>query len=143
MWILAAVVTAPWRHVALYQTRWPLIPAVVLFAIGIELYLRSRTDFSPKQLIGLPELRAEHPEARLVTTGIRSRVRHPVYLAHLCEMLAWSVGTGLVVCYALTIFAVITGAIMIRKEDAELEKRFGPAFTAYRRGTPSILPRLK
>ena len=27
-------------------------------------------------------------DQRLVTSGIRARVRHPVYLAHLCEMLA-------------------------------------------------------
>ena len=40
-------------------------------------------------------------------------VQHPVYLAHLCEMLAWSVGTGLAVCWGLTAFAVVTGAVMI------------------------------
>src|SRR6266702_8826087 len=25
---------------------------------------------------------------------VHSRVRHPVYLAHFCEMVAWSLGTG-------------------------------------------------
>ena len=39
-------------------------------------------------------------------------------------MLAWSIGTGLVVCWALTAFAIVTGTIMIRMEDAELEERF-------------------
>jgi protein-S-isoprenylcysteine O-methyltransferase Ste14 len=141
MGTLLAVVTAPWRYVALYQTRWPLIPAVVLFAIGIELYLRSRIDFSSKQLVGLPELRAEHPEAKLVTTGIRRRIRHPVYLGHLCEMLAWSLGTGLAVCYTLTIFAALTGALMIRKEDEELEERFGDQYRAYRQQVPAVIPR--
>jgi len=141
MWFIAAIVTAPWRHVALYQARWPLIPAVILLAIGIELYLRSRVDFSPKQLGGLPEVRPDHPETRLVTTGIRSRIRHPVYLGHLCEMLAWSLGTGLVVCYALTAFALLSGALMIQREDAELETRFGDAFRAYREQVPAILPR--
>jgi len=141
MWVLAGFVTAPWRKTALYQTRWPLIPAVVLFALGIELYLRSRVGFSAKQLGGLPELRSNHPETRLVTTGIRSRIRHPVYLAHLCEMLAWSVGTGLAVCFALTAFAILTGAVMIRKEDAELEQRFGEEFRSYRHQVPAVIPR--
>jgi methanethiol S-methyltransferase len=80
-------------------------------------------------------------EQRLVTTGIRSRVRHPVYLGHLCEMAAWSVGTGLVVCWSLTAFAVITGAMMIRMEEAELEKRFGEAFAEYRRSVGAVLPK--
>jgi protein-S-isoprenylcysteine O-methyltransferase Ste14 len=55
-------------------------------------------------------------------------------------MLAWSVGTGLLVCWLLTVFAIVTGVVMIRMEDAELEKRFGTEFMAYRRQVPAILP---
>ena len=98
------------------------------FATGIFIYSRSGAHFSWAQLGGLPEVRTGNHDQRLVTTGIRSRVRHPVYLGHLCEMLAWSVGTGLVVCWVLTAFAIATGAVMIRMEDAELEKRFGEEF---------------
>ena len=94
------------------------------------------------QLYGVPEIVAGNREQRLVTTGIRARVRHPVYLGHLCEMLAWSVGTGLVVCWLLTGFAMVTGAVMIQMEDAELEKRFGEAYAEYRERVPAVLPRL-
>ncbi len=83
-----------------------------------------------------------HREQRLITSGIRARVRHPVYLAHLCEMLAWSLGTGLVVCYGLTAFAVLTGTVMIRMEDEELEKRFGDEYAHYKKRVPSVLPRI-
>ena len=86
--------------------------------------------------------RREATSSRLVTTGIRSRVRHPVYLAHLCEMLAWSVGTGLAVCWLLTALAILTGAVMIRMEDAELEKRFGEDSVRYRQSVPAVIPRL-
>ena len=90
----------------------------------------------------MPEVFPDHREQRLVTTGIRAHVRHPVYLGHLCEMLAWSIGTGLVVCWLLTALAVATGAVMIRMEDAELEKRFGEEYAAYRKRVPTVLPRL-
>ncbi len=86
-------------------------------------------------------MRPDRAHDRLVITGIRSRVRHPVYLAHLCEMLAWSTGTGLLVCWLLTAFAVITGAIMIRMEDSELGKRFGSAHAVYRQRVPAVLPK--
>jgi len=118
----------------------------MLFVCGFYVYSQSVKNFSAKQLGGLPEVHADrhgaNREQRLVTDGIRSHVRHPVYLAHLCEMLAWSVGTGLAVCWALTALAVVIGAAMIRMEDAELEKRFGDSYRAYRRTIPAILPKV-
>ncbi|MBZ5679657.1 MAG: isoprenylcysteine carboxylmethyltransferase family protein [Acidobacteriia bacterium] len=142
MWVGIGAITGHWRSVALYSTVWSWIPAGLLFAAGISLYLRSGAHFSWAQLGGLPEVFPDHREQRLVTTGIRAHVRHPVYLGHLCEMLAWSIGTGLVVCWLLTALAVATGAVMIRMEDAELEKRFGEEYAAYRKRVPTVLPRL-
>jgi protein-S-isoprenylcysteine O-methyltransferase Ste14 len=141
-WIGIGALTAHWRNVVLYSTPWSWVPAVALFAVGFYLYIRSGAHFSWAQLGGLPEVRANQREGRLITTGIRARVRHPVYLAHLCEMLAWSIGTGLVVCWTLTAFAVATGAVMIGMEDAELEKRFGKEYVDYRMRVPALLPRM-
>ena len=143
MWAGVGTLTGPWRQVALYSTAWSWIPAGLLFGAGLWIYARAGMHFSWAQLAGVheirqPELQAEHREQRLVTTGIRARVRHPVYLGHLCEMLAWSFGTGLVVCWLLTGFAMITGAAMIRMEDAELEKRFGEEYAGYRRRVPAL-----
>ena len=143
MWIAAALVTRPWHRLTLYATPWLWTVAVPLFAVGIFLYSRSGGSFSAQHLGGLPEVHGEHREQQLVTTGIRSRVRHPVYLAHLCEMLAWSLGTGLIVCWLLTAFAALTGTIMIHMEDRELEQRFGDAFRDYRNSVPAVLPRLR
>ncbi len=142
MWIGIGALTWPWKSFALYSTPWTWIPAALLFAAGFFIYSHSGAHFSWAQLGGLPEVRSGSQRQRLVTSGIRSRVRHPIYLGHLCEMLAWSVGTGLVVCWLLIAFAVATGAVMIRMEDEELEKRFGEEYLAYRKVVPSILPRL-
>jgi protein-S-isoprenylcysteine O-methyltransferase Ste14 len=146
MWVGVGALTGPWRSAGLYSTPWAWLPAALLFAVGIFIYRSSGTHFSWAQLGGLPEVRAGNTGnevQRLVTTGIRSQVRHPIYLAHLCEMLAWSVGTGLAVCWLLTSFAIATGAVMIRMEDAELEKRFGAEFVAYRQRVHAVLPGLR
>ena len=142
MWFGVGALTGQWRTVRLYSTPWTWIPAAFLFATGLFTYLRSGAHFSWAQLGGLPEVHGGNQNQSLVTTGIRARVRHPVYLGHLCEMLAWSIGTGLAVCWLLTVFAVATGAVMIRMEDAELEKRFGEEYRHYRECVPGILPRL-
>lgn len=140
MWVGIGAITGHWRHVALYSTVWAWIPALFLFAAGIFLYLRSGVHFSWAQLGGLPEVRNNHHDDRLITTGIRARVRHPVYLAHLCEMFAWSIGTGLLVCWVLSAFAMATGTVMIRMEDRELEKRFGEEHRRYRDSVPAVVP---
>jgi protein-S-isoprenylcysteine O-methyltransferase Ste14 len=57
-------------------------------------------------------------------------------------MLAWSLGTGLAVCYALTAFALLSGAVMTNLEDKELEQRFGEDFRQYKSSVPAIVPRL-
>jgi protein-S-isoprenylcysteine O-methyltransferase Ste14 len=140
MWLAVAAITARWRAVVLYENRWTWIPGGVLFCAGLLLYKLSHINFTLTQLGGLPEVRPDHRQQHLVTTGIRSYMRHPVYLGHLCEMLAWSVGTGLAVCWALTAFAMVTGALMIRMEDTELERRFGEKYRGYRSRVPALLP---
>ena len=142
MWIVIALATWRWRNFSLYSSAWVWLPAALLFTAGIFIYVRSSQGFSPKQLGGLPEVHGKNREQQLVTDGIRSRVRHPIYVAHLCEMLAWSVGTGLAVSWGLTAFAISAGALMIRTEDAELELRFGDAYRAYCESVPAVLPRL-
>jgi len=142
MWVGIGAITGHWRNVQIYATPWAWIPAALLFVAGIFLYSRSGAHFSWAQLGGLPEVRSGHREDRLITTGIRARVRHPVYLGHLCEMLAWSIGTGLVACWALTGFAMVTGAVMIRMEDAELRRRFGKEYLVYQAKVPAVVPRI-
>jgi len=143
MWAACALIKQPWRAISLYQANWTWAVAAVLFVCGLYIYSQSSKNFSAQQLGGLPEVHGGNREQRLVTDGIRSRVRHPVYLAHLCEMLAWSVGTGLAVCWGLTAFAILTGAVMIRMEDAELEKRFGEEYARYRRAVAAVIPSTK
>jgi protein-S-isoprenylcysteine O-methyltransferase Ste14 len=142
MWIALALITAPWRHVSIYEARWTWIPAAIFFLTGLWIYISSGKHFSGAQLSGAAELLPAHGEQRLVISGIRNRIRHPLYLGHLCEMLAWSIGTGLAVAYGLTAFAVVTGVIMIRLEDKELEQRFGEEYRRYRSHVPALIPSL-
>lgn len=142
MWVAIGALTWPWRHVTFYNQPLAWAAALVFFAAGIWIYIQSVRGFSPGQLGGVPELVSRHSQ-RLVKGGIRSRVRHPVYLGHLCEMVAWSVGSGQAVSFALTAFAVVTGALMIRMEDKELEERFGDDYRSYKRSVPAVFPRFE
>ncbi len=143
MMAVLLLLTARFRGISFYLTPWAWLPAVILFAVGISLYKAGGANFTAKQLQGQPELRAQQEAQRLVTSGIYARVRHPFYLAHFCEMLGWTIGTGLVVCFALTTVTILTAAFMIRAEDAELEQRFGESFRTYRKSVPAIFPEFR
>ena len=139
---LVALVTWPFANLASVQDPWTWLPAAALFALGIWIYSQSRRRLQPEATgRTVPKSQANHPEQRLVTTGIRAHVRHPVYLGHLCEMLAWSIGTGLVVCYALTAFAIVTGAVMIHAEDYELGNA-SARNSARTSSVPAVIPSL-
>jgi len=143
MWAVMLAITWPFKNLYFYSSPWAWLPTFGLFALGAWVYRQASVGFSLTQLGGVPELQPGQHEQRLVTAGIRQRVRHPVYLGHLLEMLAWSIGTGLVACFALTAFAMLIGAVMIRAEDSELERRFGATFREYRAIVPAVIPGLR
>lgn len=134
--------TWPFRFVHFYANWYAWAPAALLFLAGFYIYSAAFKSFHHTQVSGLAELEPAQHRQQLVTNGIRSRVRHPIYLGHLCEILGWCVGTGLIALYALAAFAILTGALMIRIEDRELEARFGDEYREYRRAVPAVIPRL-
>jgi protein-S-isoprenylcysteine O-methyltransferase Ste14 len=134
--------TLRWRSQLFYESWWSWVPGIVSFLCGFWLYYKSTRSFSRRQVSGMPELLRANQEQRLNVSGIRARIRHPMYLGHFCEMLGWSIGTGLSVCYGLTVFAIALGIIMVRMEDAELEARFGEEYRAYRKAVPAFLPKI-
>ena len=132
----------PFRLAHFYASWFAWAPAAILFLAGFRIYSAAFKSFDRVQVSGLAELEPNRHRQELVTTGIRSRVRHPIYLGHLCEVFGWCLGTGLVALYALAAFAIITGFVMVRIEDRELESRFGESYRAYRRQVPAVIPRL-
>lgn len=133
----------PFRLAHLYLGWLGWIPAALLFALGISIYSAAFKGFHHSQVSGLDELEPDRHRQQLVTGGIRSRVRHPIYLGHLCEVLGWCLGTGLLALYALAAFAVVTGWVMIRIEDRELESRFGESYRTYRAQVPAVILRFR
>jgi protein-S-isoprenylcysteine O-methyltransferase Ste14 len=133
--------TARWRHAALDSSPGMRIPALALFFVGFSIYFQAGKKISANHW-GLPEVMPGANEQHRITSGIWIRVRHPVYLGHLCEMLAWSMGTGLAVLLALTAFARLTGLVMIRLEDHALRTSFGAEYALYRERVPAMLSRI-
>ena len=140
--VIAFLLMWPFRSAHFYTNWFAWAPAAIFFLLGFSIYRAAFQSFNRTQVSGLAELEPHRHRQQLITTGIRARVRHPIYLGHLCEIIGWCLGTGLVALYALAVFAVVTGAVMIRMEDRELEARFGEAYRKYRQRVPGVLPRV-
>jgi protein-S-isoprenylcysteine O-methyltransferase Ste14 len=144
--ILALLVgsTWPWKDRQIYSVPliyWFWIPALPLFALSLYTYSRIFSEFGAHRLSGEAELRPAEHEQVLVTAGLHSRLRHPIYVAHLCHMAAWTLAGGLLVSFILLgISLFLTFPWMIWLEERELEKRFGQSFRDYKRTVP-LLPR--
>ena len=141
LWIVAWIITFPIRHELLYDRRWPWLVTAALWTISIYAYRSSVRTFSLGRAIGRHEIEAERPQS-LVTTGIYARVRNPLYSAHLCTVLGWAVGTGLVVVYAFAGFYLVTLMWMLPREERELRARFGEPYAEYMRQVPRLIPRV-
>ncbi len=136
--ILLGLITGRWRFITLYETRWSLLPGGILFAADIYLLRKIGRDFGSDRLIGRHELNPKRADNRVITTGMHGRMRHPIYLSHLIMVTALAVASGLAAVYGLLAFGIVTGAVMIRTEEAELEKRFGDEYREYKKRVSAI-----
>ena len=128
------------HELLLYENWAAWIPGVAFILMGFAIYRRAFHDFDRNIVSGLTELNPAGHDQRLIITGTRSQVRHPIYLGHFCETFGWCVGTGSFALMALLAFGVATGALMIREEERELEQRFGERFREYQQRVPAFLP---
>ncbi len=140
LWVIAGALTARWRHEVLYHQPLTWILGVVLIACAMYVYAHARRGFSTDQVLGRSELEPEKHEQRLVVEGIRARVRHPYYLAHLLHLSGWMIGTGSLATVVLWVFGVVTGAVMLPLEERELVRRFGDPYRDYQRRVSALFP---
>ncbi|MGC2697188.1 MAG: isoprenylcysteine carboxylmethyltransferase family protein [Candidatus Angelobacter sp.] len=139
-----AAITWPFHELQLYYPPhhwWTVVAgfAGVLAGLSLTTYWRIRSSFGIQNFIGASELHSQDETANLVTTGIHARMRHPIYVAHLLMLSAWSFASGLLVpCFLLALSAFITFPLMIWAEERELEQRFGVSYRDYKKKVPAF-----
>ena len=107
------------------------VTATLLFLSALE---AARRVPLPRTLVS-----DQMPKA-LLTTGPFAVIRHPFYLAYALAWLAAPVATHgpLVAVFALCAIGIYVYAA--RREERQLEERFGEAYRVYKMGTGMILP---
>jgi protein-S-isoprenylcysteine O-methyltransferase Ste14 len=87
-------------------------------------------------LTPVPRPRAD---GRLVTTGIYSHVRHPIYAGMILSAIGWSAITRSVAAFAVALLLAALLDAKARREEAWLVERY-PAYEDYRRRSKRFVP---
>ena len=114
--------------------------AIVLFTLGIVLYLRIAWDFA---VIGKGTPAPIDPPKRLVTRGLYRYSRNPMYISILTIIAAWAAlfESAVLVVYAVVMF-VIYSLIVRFFEEPHLAREFGHEYEEYAERVGRWLPRI-
>ena len=114
--------------------------AVVLFALGVALYLRAVWDFA---VLGKGTPAPIDAPKRLVVQGIYRYTRNPLYISMLTVIAGWAAlfGTAVLVAYAGVLFVVYSLFVRLH-EEPRLARVFGEEYVAYTQQVGRWLPRL-
>jgi protein-S-isoprenylcysteine O-methyltransferase Ste14 len=97
---------------------------ILLSGVGVILFLTA--------LITIKTL--ESYEGELITTGIYSKIRHPMYLGFILWLIGFPVYFGALFSLALSLLFIVNILFWKYLEELELEKRF-PAYPDYKKKT--------
>lgn len=128
-----------WLHFADYRLP-PLLGwlGVALYLGALLLLWRSHADLDVNFSPSLELL----PEHRLVTKGVFSLIRHPMYAAHILWGLAQPLIIHNWIAGPLALVASLGVYSRVEREEAMMEQQFGQAYRRYCARTGRLLPRL-
>ena len=112
---------------------------------GIAMYIAATLLFlsslEAARRVPLPRTFVDDPQPRaLITRGPFAVIRHPFYVAYSLAWLAAPVATHGPLITIFSLVAIGSYVVAARREERQLEARFGEAYRTYRHGTGMVLP---
>jgi len=139
-WTSGGVLLWIYRPLLLSAARpsWVAIAAgLVLIGIEVYLFLRVERELGSRRLVGHAELTGT---GEMFTGGLYAHLRHPRYSGMFCAVVGAALLGGSLRLWAVLAAWWVLALIVIRLEERELDARFGPAYAAYRKRVPALLP---
>jgi protein-S-isoprenylcysteine O-methyltransferase Ste14 len=115
-----------WMAGAPGAMRWPIAAAAIVIAVG--LIAAAITGFSSAGTA----VQTRSPSTALVTTGVYSFVRNPIYVGFFLIQTGIAIATAWdwLLLFALVFLAVIHWGV-VRREERYLAAKFGEDYAAY------------
>ena len=94
-------------------------------------------------MVGLPEVEPQKNRQPVLKSGIYSRTRNPIYLAHLFVVFSTAALTNFAANWIGLAVDCLILPLLIRTEERELLARYGKEFAEYMRRVPRLFPQLR
>mgnify|MGYP001110328453 CR=1 FL=1 len=130
----------PWLDFANYNLPgWCGWAGTVVFAGAIFILWRSHADLARNWSATLQITQQQS----LVTSGVYSRIRHPMYTAHLL----WAIAQGLLLAnwlagWAFLVLSIPLYVVRIPKEERMMLVHFGNQYSSYMSRTGRLIPHI-
>jgi len=116
---------------------------VLALILAILILLKAGQQISFRTMIGLPEVEPHKNKQPVLNSGIYSRTRNPIYLAHLLVVFASAALTNFAANWIGFALDCLVLPLLIRTEERELLARYGSEFAEYMRRVPRLFPQLR
>jgi len=145
---------ANWTGIAIFSIPWFWLPfttqprisgalGIILTAAGILFFIfgMALCGIATRKIFEVVGLAGHAEPSRLVTEGTYGFVRHPIYSGLFMGMFGWSLIWGGVYSLLLTpILYLLFRLEAWLEEKLVVEKKFGEAYSAYRKKVPAFFP---
>lgn len=126
-----------WRQ-EIFSVRWPnpwwvIVLGIVTLGLSLRIASKAGKSISLRTLVGIPELEPQNNRQPLLQSGIYSRTRNPVYVAHWLAILASAAMTGFAANWLLLAGDSLVLPLVVRAEERELRGRYGAEYEEYTR----------
>jgi protein-S-isoprenylcysteine O-methyltransferase Ste14 len=101
------------------------LAGAIIFRLQIERHLPWRAQ------LGLPEIDPMGHPQKLVTTGPYAHTRHPRYVQVFLALAGWALLANYPAGYIAALLWIPLMLVIVRLEEPELHRRFGPAYADY------------
>ncbi|WP_233553638.1 methyltransferase family protein [Algoriphagus lacus] len=109
---------------------------------GVMIFLKSIKEISMKSFLGLRPNEQFEEEPKLVTTGMYTQVRHPLYLGMLFIFIGFFLVSGTVGALIHLICLLVYLPLGIYFEEKNLIAQFGESYLEYQKEVPAFFPKI-
>jgi len=139
-------------HQEIFSVRWPT-PAgfsaifatfgIVALIFAVVYLSRAGKQISLRTMVGLPEIEPHKNNQAVLTAGVYSKTRNPIYFAHWLLVFAAAALADFAANWILFVLDCLILPLLIHVEERELLSRYGSDYKAYMRRVPRFFPQLR